>query len=60
MDTIINFLMIIVTGFAAYGSYRQSKLARGQGSNGAANLWIIAAGFCGLIAITQVVGLFIG
>lgn len=60
MDTLINILMIVVTGLAAYGSYRQSKLARVQGSKGAANLWIVAAAFCGFIAITQIVGLFIG
>lgn len=60
MDTFINILMIIVTGLATYGSYRQSRLARGQGSKGAANLWIAAAVFCGLIAVMQFVGLFLG
>lgn len=60
MDTLLNILMIVLTTLATYGCYRQSKLARGQGSKGAANLWIVAAVFCGLIAISQVVGLFVG
>ena len=55
---LVNILMLIVAAAAAVGGVRQSQIARGVGNKGMANLWMIIAGFCGLIAVLQLVGLF--
>ncbi len=57
---LMGIVMLIVSAAAAFGSVRQSQIARGIGKNGIANFWLIIAGFCGLIAILQFVGLFTG
>ena len=54
----MNILMFIVAAAAAVGGVRQSRIARGIGNKGIANLWMIIAMFCGLIAVLQLVGLF--
>ena len=54
----MNILMLIVAAAAAVGGVRQSRIARGVGNKGIANLWMIIAAFCGLIAVLQLVGLF--
>ena len=52
-----NILMIIVAAAAAVGGVRQSRIARGTGNKGMANLWMIIALFCGVIAVVELVAL---
>jgi len=53
-----NILMLVISAAAAAGGVRQSRIARGTGNNRMANLWLIIAGFCGLIAIFMLIALF--
>ena len=55
---LMNILMLIVSAAAAVGGVRQSQIARAIGNNRIANLWLVVAGFCGLIAVLQFVALF--
>jgi hypothetical protein len=55
---LMNILMLVVSAAAAVGGVRQSRIAKGIGNTRMANLWLIIAGFCGLIAILQLIGLF--
>jgi hypothetical protein len=57
MDILLNFVMLVVAALAGLGSIRQSRIARSLGNNAAANLWIVAGIFCGIIAIMELVGL---
>ena len=54
----LNIVMLVITAAASYGSFWQSRMARSVGSRLAANLWIAAAVFMGLIAVLQFIGLF--
>jgi hypothetical protein len=54
----LNIVMLIVAAATSYGAVRQSRMARSVGRRGAANLWIAAAVFMGIIAVSQFVGLF--
>ena len=56
---LMNILMLIVAAMAALGSYRQSRMTRATGNKGVANLWMVAAFFCGIIAIAEFVALFV-
>jgi hypothetical protein len=55
---LMNILMLVVSAAAAVGGVRQSRISKGIGNTRMANLWLIIAGFCGLIAILQFIGLF--
>ena len=54
---LMNILMLIVSAAAAVGGVRQSRIARDIGNNRTANLWLIIAGFCAVIAVAELVAL---